>query len=580
MFKIKFNAFIFSLLFLCISYTSYSEEIDSLSIPLADEEETFSYTVVLKDSENKSTSALITITDTQSHEDRNYVITSEQKFQLPRGKYSARIYGGPRRIPVKFDFTLPAKNNSKTVTIRSFANLEPTGWIMLDTFYNPATAISKSSLQSLAQALQLHSIFTPLNNILRNSSDYSRLQKKDIPLLAPVTTYQHLQFGTIVAFNSQKPQAAAYNPIILSKPLYPLLAQLKDANNLTAISPIIINNKEKNNAHSFAEEFLFDTLTGPLYDFFILDNLNSLKIWHTLLNQGYRIPAVYIGNDSIYSSNRNPEIKSYIKIPRQEYSQKFLHETLKAGCFVISNGPFIRFFTESIGSKDENRKTGEDNTNWINGDSLKIGDVGFTSANLRNVYAEAFSASDPEDKVKALELIYNGKIIEKKAAADNQKNLSIMWKVVLDKPGWIQLRYLSTTGKFLAVTNPTYLVDYNTSEPAPIMARTEIKVTAAASDKPLKARAIVENFGIVINNIEISGHPVIIQAPATASITVEAAGYRSQTQSIYLQGGAAGYIRSLNKRNLLAKALINPISYQYLQKALNNSKLHFKLNKK
>ncbi len=580
MFKIKFNAFILFLLLCCFAYSSNGEEIDSLSIPLADEEETFSYTVILENNEHKSASALITITDTQSHEDRNYIINAKQKFQLPGGKYSARIFGGPRRIPVQFDFTLPTAENSKTITIRDFANLEPTGWIMLDTFYNPPAAISKNSLQSLAQALQIQSIFTPLNNILSNNADFTLLQKKDSPLLAPLTTYQHPQFGTIVAFNSQKPQAAAYNPIIMDKPLYELLAQLKDANNLTAISPIIINNKHKDNSRAFAEEFLFDTLNGPLYDLFILDDLNSLKIWHTLLNLGYRIPAVYLGNNGIYSNTRNPEIKSYIKIPRQEYSQKFLHETLKAGCFIISNGPFIRFFTESIGSKDENRKTGEDNTDWINGDSLKIGGVGFTSANLRNVYAEAFSSADPEDKAKTLELIYNGKVIEKKEATANKKNLSVMWKVVLDKPGWIQLRYISTNGKFLAVTNPTYVVDYNTVEPAPIMARIEITVTAAATGKPLKARAIVENFGVVINNIEISGHPVIINAPATASVTVEAKGYHSQTQSIYLQGGAAGYIRSLNQRNLLAKALINPISYQYLQKALNNSKLYFKLNNK
>ena len=571
---------------LCICFSCLStaaEEIDNLSIPLHNEEKLFPVTFKLTSATRDTTSlyAVLNLTDKNTAKKTVYLISTEKTLHLPAGEYIADIRAGVRRIGQALNFKIPlTKESIIEVELKPFANIEPTGWIMIDTFYNPPAAVSKTSLLTLAQALELRAIFTPLNNVLSSSTDYNILKQKDTAILAPITGYLHPEYGEVLAFNAEKPQAAPFNPTILDKPLFPLLGMLNDSNSLTAVSPVIYANKEKTQNKKYSEEFIFDTITGPLYDLFILNDFSSsLKVWHTLLNQGYRIPAVYIGGNNFYRKSSYPVTKIYAKIPRKEYSLKYLHNVLKTGRFILSNGPFIRFFTESIGSKDKERKTGQDNTDWINVDSLKIGGVGFTSGNLRNIYAEAFSSSAAQDNIKSLELIYNGKIIAKKIAGKKTKTLDVMWKVVLNKPGWVQLRYTSRNGKFHAITNPTYIVDYTSIAPTPVLAKTELHVVDAVTGKAIAARINVENFGVTIDSINLTDHAILLQTPATASISVEANGYINQTKNVYLDGGSAAYIRALNNKKLLPKAFISPITYSYLAKALQNSRLVFKLQK-
>ena len=561
---------------------SFSEEIETLSIPVEDNENTFPYKLEIRDSDSKPGYGIVKINNIETKENKEYLISGKKEFSLPKGEYTATINSGQRRIINNFKITIPDKSSSNhIITIKAFANIEPTGWMMLDTYFNPSTPISKASLSNFSKALEVRAIYTPLNNILNNQDDFIKYYNKTDALLIPAETYLHKEFGEVISFCSTKSEASAYNPIILTGAIYPLLAKLKDLNNLTALSPKVFYKSKAKIISRYSEEFIFDTISGPLYDFILLDNFSSsLKIWHTLLNRGYRIPALYIGGNNFYHTTNYPTTKVYVKIPRKKYNQKFLHKTLKNGQSILSNGPFIRFFAESIGVKGDAHKTGQDNTDWINGHSLKIGDLGFTSENFRNIYAEAYSSSNTDDNIKSIELIYNGKIIEKKVTGTNEKTTTATWKVIFDKPGWIQLQYLSQNGKYHAVTNPIYLVDYNTTLPDPVLAKTEIQVLDLKTGKPVEARIIVENFGINIDKINIFKHPIVIQTPATANIRVEAKGYKNETKSIYLDGGAAKYIKALNNKKLLPKALISSVTYDYLKKALQSSKLIFKLKHK
>ncbi len=562
--------------------SSFSEEIETLSIPIEDEEKTFQYKLEVLDSNSKPGYGILKISNLETRENKEYLISGKKELYLPKGEYTATINAGLRRITKNFKITIPNKSSiTQTIIIKPFAYIEPTGWMMLDTYFNPPVPISKSSLSNFAKALELRAIYTPINNILHDQNDFIKYHSKTDALLAPAATYLHKEFGEMISFSSIKSEASAYNPVILTGAFYPLLAKIKDLNNLTALSPKLFFKTKEKITSRYSEEFIFDTISGPLYDFILLDNFSSsLKIWHTLLNLGYRIPAIYIGGNNFYHTTTHPATKGYAKIPRKEYNQKFLHKTLKNGQSILSNGPFIRFFVESVGVKGDTHKAGQDNTDWINGHSLKIGDLGFTSENFRNIYAEAFSSSNTDDNIKSIELIYNGKVIEKKITGTKDKTANTIWKVILDKPGWIQLQYISQNAKYHALTNPIYLVDFNTSLPNPALAKTEIQVLDAKTSKPVEARIIVENFGINIDKINIFKHPIVIQTPATANIIVEAKGYNTEKKSIYLDGGGAKYIRALNDKKLLSKALRSSVTYNYLKKALQNSKLTFKLKHK
>ncbi len=577
-----YSGAIITLLFLLLTIsTSYSEEIDNLRIPLEEEnqKETYQYTFILKSPVEAEPSALLHLTSSQTRKLQTHILNQKLSLSLSAGKYSAIIDAGPRILPQRLSFTLPAdKDQSQIIELKPFVRVEPIGWIMLDTFSNPQTGVSASSLKQRGAARRLRGIFTTLPTLQPASRIYTTNHQKTQTTLFPARSYLHKTSGELLTYPATDSQLPTTSPEITTTPIFKLLARLQDNNNLTALSPLIYYNTTSKPLSGPAAEFIFDTITGPLYNLFILADFSaSLKLWYVLLNQGYRIPAIYLGGNNLLRNTDYPSLKMYAKVPRKEYSQKLIHTALKNGQSILSNGPFIRLFVESIGSKAQPHQTGLDNTEWINGHSLKIGDLGFTSDNYRNIYIEAFSSSSPDDYIKTIELIYNGKIVGKKVGAEYSKNLLTTIKVMLNQPGWIQLRYTSTTGKYHALTNPIYIIDQNTQSPTPALASCKVNVLSAQTGQPLNAELIIENFGITINKVVLSQQPLTIQLPATANIRVEAKDYIPQEKNLYLDGGAAEYIHNLRQKKLLYKAMNNQISYKYLRKALLNSQLTFKL---
>lgn len=555
-----------------------AEEIDLLSIPLESTEAEYNYTIKVVTPDGSATAAILALTNIEDNQNSFYIIQGAKTLHLPEAKYSGVLISGSRRMSLNISFSLPGqKDETGTFTINPFINVEPTGWMMIDPFYSPSSSLPAEQLNAATEALEIRAVFTPVLPAANNAG-VAALKSRASTLYAPVQSFLNKEYGEVISYSSNSDDKPSPEPLTVNHALYPLLASLSDSNSLTAISPVIFSRQRANISKSYSEEFIFDTISGPLYDLLLLDDFaTSIKIWHTLLNLGYRLPAIYTGGNNLYRNSTYPYTKMYVKIPRKMYSLKYLHSALKNGQSILSNGPFIRLFVESTGSKDSNHKTGLDNTDWINGHSLKIGDLGFTSDNTRNIYAEAFASSDPQDSLKVLELIYNGKVIQRKVADKEGKALNTLWKVVLDKPGWLQLRYISKDEKFHALTNPIYISDYNTQPPPPVLARTEVSVFDKKTGKPLEAKIRVENFGITIDSSDIFKHPIIIQTPSTANIRVEAEGYRSESRSVYLDGGGAAYIANLRKKNLLLKALSAKVTYGYLQKALANSKLVFRL---
>ncbi len=566
-----------------LSTFTIAEEIETLSIP-QDEDIAGRYLVKFKilDSNGENSRAILSITNNSTNTRQSINIIGSKELSLPEGNYTARVDAGLRNTVKAINFSLPSSSEEEQIiTITPYAPVEPVGWIMLDTFFNRNMRLKEPSISELASSLELRAVFTSSTSIIRKPEEFYSQHKRSETLIATITPYLNPEYGELLSFNNFKDTSNSQVPVILNTELYPLLASLGDSNKLTALSSKVSYKHRGEVLNKSSEEFIFDTIVGPIYDLFLLDNFDSsVKVWHALLNQGYRIPGIYAGGSNFYQKSPYPSVKAYVKIARKSYNQKMLHKALKDGKSVISNGPFIRLFVESIGSKESIQETGLDNDEWLNGRSLKIGGLGFTSKSMRNIYAESYTCSDPEDKIKSIELIYNGKVIKTKVGGSNQKALTAKWKVQLDKPGWLQLRYTSTSGKFHAITNPIYLINHQSAIPNPALAKTQIQVLDAKSGKQIKAKILVENFGVITNTTEISEHAIVLQTPATASIIVEASGYKTSKKSVYIDGGGAKYIRSLADKKVLNRAILSPIAYDYLRKALANSKLIFKLHKK
>ena len=541
------------------------------------------FKLILKNIKDKPTQALVQIREKSPNNKFTIYkkwteVNNNKSFTLPKGLFQVIIDGGLRRIKQIINIAIP--NHLKQIhklTIKPYAPVEPAGWIMIDPLFNNYAEIPAAILRKNAKALEIRSVFS--TNINNKEISFTNINNINNTLIAPVKKTVHANSGMYFSFLSSD-NSNSTTKYLQNNLLYQQLFTEHDQNNLTAISPYIFDPKLNKKQPKPAEEFIFDTITGPLYDVLLLPDLTeSLKIWHTLLNLNYRIPALYSPLEINKNNNNIPQTKLYVKIPRKNYSLKMLHNVIKNGESIISNGPFIRFFVENINIAHP-ETAGADNSDWINGNSTKIGGIAFTNKQTRNIFAEAYTCSEPTDFIDHIDLIYNGKIIRSTQATQNQKSLQINWQLSLKETGWLQLRYYSTNSNFSAITNPIYVINFNNKQPEPAMSKTQIQVIDKKTGKPVPAKITVLNFGIIIDSFTMSRHSLIVQVPATANIIVEAKGYKTKKKNIYLHGGSAEYINMLNKKGLLGRAQEDPITYKYLHKALLNSKLLFQLEKK
>ncbi len=284
--------------------------------------------------------------------------------------------------------------------------------------------------------------------------------------------------------------------------------------------------EEEKFVSNMAQELPFDTVAGPTYD--SIDIMMSTRehlvnelgqqLWFMLLNHGYRIPAT-ASTDATFDNpgGATPgSVRVYTRI-EVELTIEEVAAAMKAGRNFVTSGPLLEFV---IGSAE-------------------IGDVvPASNSEKHSAQIQAWASGAPGEYLTKIEVIRNGEIYKGYTIADRARLQRLQLDIVETESAWYVARCFGSTADQVAISNPIYFEDAKYRAPEPATASVQLTVVKAGSSELLDGNyEVVQMIGRnpkVVSRGAFANGKAELTAPATARIRVSAAGYDTQTKSIFM----------------------------------------------
>ncbi len=520
-----------------------------------------------------------------------FVVEGQRKIYLQPGSYTVTLSGGPRALPEVTIVNLTAGiENLVKLTLRGYAPVSAAGWKMMDVYYDidyaaeggyKINGVTKLRDAAAATGVDIVSC-AGLWNLKNEAGQKLAISKNGRAEISGIINDNKPGRSVITAaWSAQRPELGRFYALEINPVPSP---QLEVGNQSFVNAFTNVRSRGGLNVYAYpgglaaerevAGELPFTTVAGPLYDLIdISRGGKDIRIWWTLLDMGYHIPAVGGGfsTSNLAEVYDLPKSGIYLQIPRKHISAPMVIEALRCGRAIISNGPFLRFYVRSFKPGQES-----DSNDGKIGNMTVIGGTLYPSTTRRKVILDAYACSDAGDSIKRIELIYNGKVIAKSEGKENQKTLKSEWGGLLfDKTGWLVARYVSTNERLWAMTNPIYISDVNAPPPAPVTANVRIRAIDPVSGKEFPATVIADNMGVTIGRWKSTDG--VIKVPATAELIVSGAGNTPVKLNLYRESGAWRYIQELRNSRSLSRNLYSQTVYDKVRQMLSSISITVKL---
>jgi hypothetical protein len=197
----------------------------------------------------------------------------------------------------------------------------------------------------------------------------------------------------------------------------------------------------KNRVSNIAVEFPFDLLAGaPVGGLAVMgdapDHPQDQALWFAALNEGYRVPGI-AENDTVYGSDApraGPHV-TYTFAPgaAAPFDLPKVAEALGAGRNFVSSGAFCTLRADG---------------------RYGPGDVAPESGKPHELEVRAWASADPADVLDALEIVADGRVVERLAAAAGRREFS--GKATVGAAGWVLAKAVCRNRGAVAITNPIY----------------------------------------------------------------------------------------------------------------------------
>lgn len=284
--------------------------------------------------------------------------------------------------------------------------------------------------------------------------------------------------------------------------------------------------EEEKFVSNMAQELPFDTVAGPTYD--AIDIMMATKehlvnelgqqLWFMLLNRGYRIPAT-ASTDATFDNpgGATPgSVRVYTRIEGELTIQK-VAAAMKAGRNFVTSGPLLDF---AIGSAE-------------------IGDVvPASNSEKHSAQIQAWASGAPGEYLTSIEVIRNGAIYKSYTVPGQSRLHKLKLVIVEAETAWYVVRCFGSTADQVAISNPIYFEDATYRAPEPATASVQLTVVKAGSSELLDGNyEVIQMIGRspkVVSRGTFANGRAELTAPATARIRVSAAGYDTQTKSIFI----------------------------------------------
>lgn len=313
-----------------------------------------------------------------------------------------------------------------------------------------------------------------------------------------------------------------------------------------------------------ASELPFDVAAGVLPDAVALSGSAADEaVWFQLLSMGHRIPSVHAVEGS-FASGVLPTERTFVGLPKapapgEAPTVDAIVDAIRAGRTMCSTGPFTFLRVDDGGP----------------GSVLK-GD-----GKPRTVIFEAYSSTERDGEITALELVRNGKTIRREPG---QGRSFIAAKTVIpeNETAWYIARARAgPRGEAVAWTSPVYFEGPGYAPPVPVATLVRGRVTDARTGKPLKATVSARLLGRETASAEsdpVTGKYVIKCSPA-ALLTASAPGCLPGTDRVFFHTRAMREIMAIhtNASGRRASVLAEEATYERMRLACAEAKINLRL---
>jgi hypothetical protein len=275
----------------------------------------------------------------------------------------------------------------------------------------------------------------------------------------------------------------------------------------------------KNRVSNIAVEFPFDLLAGaPVGGLAVMgdapDHAEDQALWFAALNEGYAVPGV-AENDTVYGSEtiRSGPFVTYTSVPDMgsPFNPAKLAAALGAGRNFVSSGAFCLLKADG--------KYGP-------------GDAVPEDGRPHALEVRAWASADPSDAIESLDVVADGKTVERVSAASGKREFS--GTVTVKGVRWALAKVVCKNRAHVAITNPVYFRKPGEPlSPPPLRATVRGRATAGGAGVP--AEIVVTAWGKEVSRSKAGddGAYRLEGVPLAAHLTFTHAGRSARRTALF-----------------------------------------------
>jgi hypothetical protein len=292
-----------------------------------------------------------------------------------------------------------------------------------------------------------------------------------------------------------------------------------------------------------ALHFALATVAGVGYDGLALSPAREdLRLYATLLDEGYR-PHLFSGAPPRYAGPQPRFPMAGMYLPHQVSSSAHLLDALRTGSHAIGNGPFVE----------------------LTANGRSPGAAFPASKHSVHLEVNAYASSAHADSIQRVELVYNGRAIERIKGQENQRSIRFFLDTPLPEPGWVFARYVSREKHRFALSSPIWIHGGSRVHRRGLVSK--VRVRGNRNGEPASLLVEAWNLGVLLGRFPIPKAGTTLNLPSTATLAVvQSEGQLGQRLSLYSASGAKAWIeKQAQEPESVPDQLSKPALYERLR---------------
>lgn len=309
-----------------------------------------------------------------------------------------------------------------------------------------------------------------------------------------------------------------------------------------------------------AWELPFDAVGGTLPDALALSGSPAEEaVWFRLLKMGFRLCAVFVEKGSL-AEGTIPAERTFVRLGAgEEPTARAVASAIRAGRVMATGGPFV-FLTIA----------GQEPGGVLRADGAP-----------RVVRFEAYSSTERDGELTALELVRNGEVVESVPGEGRTSIVATLAVRERETCWYIARARAGRKNERRAWTGPIYFEAAGWTPPRAVLTNVRGRITDASTGRPLGALVEARFEGRLVSSAvaDAASGAYALSAPPASLVVASCAGYAPASTRVFFHTRAGEEIRAMhtNSTGRGAAVLAEERTYELMRLACAEAEIDLRL---